>query len=408
LKPARRRRPAGLPSLGAASTLRARLAEAGDTLRALVAGELDTVVVPGQDGPRRFSLEGAEHAYRGLIESMNEGALTLTADKTILYANRCFARMVKCPLEQVPGSSFRRFLSSADRATLRPLMHQPSPEGTKTQVQLKACDGSQLSVQISLQPLAQNDSDRATMAMVVTDVTEARRTEEMLRALTRRVVEVQEAERGRVALELHDHITQLLCGVLFRSQALAATLSATEGPAKREAADLRQMLAETAGEVERISRNLRPSVLEHLGLLAVLHDTGTEFSIRTGVPVKLACEKGGTRLGQDSELALYRILQEALSNVEKHARARLVTVGLRRRGAFVELLIEDDGIGFDPEHPPARDKASSGLGLVSMRERASYVGGVLKIRSVRYVGTAIRVWVPQGPALGLVEAKSLN
>ncbi len=80
---------------------------------------MDTVVVAGKKGPQVFTLQGAEHAYRVLIESMNEGALTLTADKMILYANQCFARMVKCPLEQVMGSSFRRFLSAADRAALR-------------------------------------------------------------------------------------------------------------------------------------------------------------------------------------------------------------------------------------------------------------------------------------------------
>ncbi len=77
------------------------------------------MVVAGRQGDRVFTLQGAEHAYRVLIESMNEGALTLTADKTILYANQCFARMVKCPLEQVMGSSFRRFLSAEDRAALR-------------------------------------------------------------------------------------------------------------------------------------------------------------------------------------------------------------------------------------------------------------------------------------------------
>ncbi len=83
---------------------------------------MDAVVVAGKQGPQVFTLEGAEHAYRVLIESMNEGALTLTADKTILYANQCFASMVKCPLEQVMGSSFRRFLSAEDRAALRPLL----------------------------------------------------------------------------------------------------------------------------------------------------------------------------------------------------------------------------------------------------------------------------------------------
>ena len=98
--------------------LRLRLSQAEETHRAVRTGGVDTLVVPGKRGSQVFTLQGAEHAYRVLIESMNEGALTLTADKMILYANQCFARMVKCPLEQVIGSSFRRFLSTEDRAAL--------------------------------------------------------------------------------------------------------------------------------------------------------------------------------------------------------------------------------------------------------------------------------------------------
>ena len=358
---------------------------------------MDAVVVAGKQGPQVFTLEGAEHAYRVLIESMNEGALTLTADKMILYANQCFARMVKCPLEQVMGSSFRRFLSAEDRATLRPLLKRADKSGSKIQVLLNAGDGSQMPAQISIRPLAKNGFNRATIGMVVTDMTEARRNEEMLRALTHRVVQAQEAERGRVALELHDNITQLLCAILVRSQALADKLPARDGPSKREAMKLREMLGQTAEEVERISRNLRPSVLDELGLVAVLRDTSTEFAERTGVSVKLACVQLTARLPADTELALYRILQEALKNVEKHARARHVTVRLRQQGAFVQLAINDDGIGFDPDHHPARRKGKGGLGLLSMRERATYVGGALKIKSVRGAGTEIEVRIPLPP-----------
>jgi PAS domain S-box-containing protein len=216
---------------------------------------------------------------------MNEGALTLTADKTILYANECFARMVKSPLEQVIGNSLRRFLSDADRAMLRPLLKRADKSGSKIQVLLNAGDGSQMPVQISIRPLAKNDINSATISMVVTDMTEARRNEEMLRTLTHHVIQAQEAERGRVALELHDNITQLLCAVLIRSQALADKLPVSVGPAKDEAIKLREMLGETAQEVERISRNLRPGVLEQLGLFEVLRSTSTEFEKRTGVPM---------------------------------------------------------------------------------------------------------------------------
>ena len=387
-------------SVSAFQRLTARLAEAEETIRAIRSGEVDVVVVTAKQGVQMFTLEGAGDAYRVLIESMNEGALTLTADQTILYANQCFARMVKCPLEQVLGSSFRRFLSAADQVTLRLLLQRAEPAGAKIQVLLELGDRAPLSVQISLRPLVHSG---ATFGMVITDLTEARRHEELLRALTQRVVEVQEAERGRVALELHDGITQLLCAILVRSQTLADRLSAHDGPARREALQLRELLGQTAGEVERISRNLRPSILDELGLVAVLRATSAEFADRTGVSVKLACVQLTTRLPANTELTLYRILQEALKNVGQHARARHVTVNLTKRGNLVRLTIKDDGIGFDAERHPADRKGKGGLGLLGMRERATYVGGALTVESVRRVGTEIEVCIPLAPSAAAVD-----
>jgi len=390
--------------------LRSRLAEAEETLLAIRNGEVDAVVTTGKNGPQVFTLEGAEHAYRVLIESMNEGALTLTADTTILYANQCFARMVKCPLEQVTGNSFLRFLSTTDRATLRLMVKRAARAGSKIQVHLRAVDGSQLPVQISLRSLFRKGANRATIAMVVADMTAARRTEELLRTLTHRVVQAQEAERGRVALELHDHITQLVCATLFRSEALANQLSAHDVALKQEAIVLREMLGQTAEEVERISHGLRPSALGELGLAVVLRATTKEFAERTDVSVKLTCVPLPVRLPADTELMLYRILQEALRNVEQHACARQVRVQLTKPDAVVQLVIQDDGIGFDPEHHLTRRKGKGGLGLLSMRERAICSGGTLTIKSVRRnglakAGTTIAVRVPLGKARAQKEKR---
>jgi signal transduction histidine kinase len=222
-------------------------------------------------------------------------------------------------------------------------------------------------------------------------------TEERLRALTQRVVHAQEAERGRVALELHDTITQMLCAVQFRSQVLAEKLPARNRLAKREAIKIRELISETVEEVARISRNLRPIVLDQLGLVAGLHDASTEFTHQTGVAVKLVCVELPRRLPAETELALYRILQETLKNVEKHAGARLVTVHLTKPGNLVQLTINDDGMGFDADHQPARPKGQGGFGLLGMRERATYVGGTLTVKSVHRVGTEIEVRVPLPP-----------
>jgi PAS domain S-box-containing protein len=384
--------------------LTARLAVAEETVRAIRSGEVDSVMVAGKEGSQVFTLDGAEHAYRVLIESMNEGALMVTVNKTILYANERFARMVKCPLEQVTGGSFRRFLSATDRAVLRPLMKRSAKDGSKIQMRLHCGDGSQLPVQISIQELARNRSDQLTIGMVVTDLTESRRNEEQLRALTHRVVQAQEAERGRVALELHDHITQLLCAVLVRSQTLADQLPAREQRLKREALKLRELLGQTAEEVERISRNLRPGVLEQLGLVAVLRDAGIEFAKRTGVSVKLVCVSLPVRLPGDIELTLYRIFQEALENVALHSRARHVKVNLTKSAGLVQLVIHDDGISFDPEHHPASRKKKSRLGLLDMRERANFVGGIVQVKSAPGQGTSITVQIPFGKIRGIAKA----
>ncbi|MDB6022332.1 MAG: histidine kinase, partial [Pedosphaera sp.] len=194
--PARVRNQVGGTKAPELSALRARLAEAEETLSAIRAGEVDAVVVAGKAGPQVFTLQGAEQAYRVLIESMNEGALTLTADKRILYANQCFARMVKCPLEQVMGSSFRHFLSVEDLATLGPLLQQADKSGTKIQMLLKARDGSQMPVHISIRPLAKTGSKNDAIGMVVTDMTEARRA-------------ASQQETARLYAQVREHAAEL-------------------------------------------------------------------------------------------------------------------------------------------------------------------------------------------------------
>ena len=378
---------------GELAGLRARLAEAEEALRAIRGGEVDSVMVAGKEGSQVFTLDGAEHAYRILIESMNEGALTLTADGMILYANQCFARMVKRPLEQVLGSSFHHLLSAADQATLRPLLKRAEPSGPKIQVLLEAGDGSQLPAQISSCALATNGAESESFGLVVTDMTEARHDEEMLRALTRQVVQVQEAERGRVANELRVNITQLLYVILGRCQALAEKLQAGDSSASGDTTKINEMVSRTAEEVERIWRSLWSHELDKLGLVPALEMTNAEFVKRTGVALQMDCSALDERLPAEAELVLYRILQKALNNVERHARARNVTVHLAKPDGCIQLTIKDDGIGFDPDHP-ANGKGRQGLGLLRMRERAASVGGALSVKSVPRTGTEIEVLIP--------------
>jgi two-component system NarL family sensor kinase len=374
--------------------LRARLAEAEETLRAIRSGEVDAVVVAGKQGAQVFTLEGAGHAYRVLIESMNEGALTLTAKGVILYANQCFARMVASPLEEVIGSSVHRLLSKADQAALQPLLKRAAKAGSKIQALLHAGNGSPLPVLISIRPLATPGASGATIGMVVTDMTEARRSEERLRTLSHRLVDVQESERRRVAVKLHENISQLTYAILMRCDALARKLPARAYTSRAELLKLRDLLDQATEEVRRIAHDLRPSALDDLGLLPVLRMACKQFGERARVQLNLEGVRRIARLPAVVEMALYRILQEVLKNVEQHARARHVTVCLRQQADLVQLAITDDGIGFDPDRRPAKQKRKSGFGLLSMRERAASVRGALDVKSAPGQGTTIRVQIP--------------
>jgi two-component system, NarL family, sensor kinase len=375
--------------------LRSHLAEAQETLRAIRSGEVDAMLWADQQGSHIFTLAGAGDAYRALIESMNERALLLTTDKMILYANAHFAKMVGRPLEQVIGKSFKEFLAEEDRAPLRAMLKRAGKVGSKVQLVLHTDSKALLPVQISVRPLARNGAKNVTVGMVVTDMSEARRNEEMLRGFSQRLVQVQEAERERVALELHDHITQLLCAILVRTEVLTDKLSPHDKIGRREAKKLREMVGDAASAVERISRHLRPSVLDHLGLPAVVQSDSSEFAIRTGLPLELKCDPLMLRLPPQAELALYRILQEALKNVEQHAHAKHVAVHLTHQADGIELRVHDDGRGFDPERPaPAGTKR--GYGLHSMRERAHAVGGTVSVTSAAGQGTTIRAHISLG------------
>jgi len=384
-------------SCKAIAELRARLDQAESTLHAIRSGGVDALVVTTHGGPRIYTLEGAEHTYRLLIESMNEGALMLSADTVILYSNRRFARMIKRPLARVTGHLLREFLLETDQEALSPLLKRGTQSTSTVQVLLVATDREQIPAQISVRRLGRNGADGPVFCVVVTDMTEARRNERLLRGLSQALLQAQEDDRGRLAVELHDRASQNLGAVLMRLHSLAGRLPQSPKSLKGEVAAIGELVGGTADVVEEISRNLRPSVLEILGLVPALRAVIGAFVKRTGLDVSLECAGVPERLSAEAELVLYRILEEALRNVEKHAGARNATVHLRQRGASVELVIGDDGIGFDSARPTAGTRGKDGVGLIGLRERAASVGGSLRIKSTRGAGTVIEAHLPLPP-----------
>ncbi|UWR20939.1 cache domain-containing protein [Sulfitobacter sp. S190] len=217
---------------------------------------------------------------------------------------------------------------------------------------------------------------------------ERRLADAKLKKLTQRVFDAQEEERGRVARELHDGISQILVGVRYALDNARRRLERGDPKAKEPLGKGIASLSEAISEVRRISRDLRPGVLDDLGLGPALKTLAEEFEARTGITVSYSTVVFRNRLDNNSKIALYRIAQEALTNIERHAAATHVTVDLRghRRGAT--LSITDNGRGFEPR------RGTAGLGLRNMQERIDQLGGSLHLRPQLGKGTQIEASVP--------------
>jgi signal transduction histidine kinase len=204
----------------------------------------------------------------------------------------------------------------------------------------------------------------------------------------RQVVEGQELERKRLARELHDETGQALTSILLGLRSIED--ATRDDPQVRESVlSLRELVVATLHDVRRLAVELRPKALDDFGLVPALERLAETFAEQTEVEVHVQAALGERRLDPEIETALYRIVQEALTNVVKHAQAHTISVVLTKRGGSVTALIEDDGQGFDPSQG-----SGDGLGLLGMRERIALLRGRVAVESSKGSGTTVVVEVP--------------
>ncbi len=209
------------------------------------------------------------------------------------------------------------------------------------------------------------------------------------RDAVRRVVQAQEAERSRLARELHDETGQALTSILLGLKPLEEALA--DHPARAALAELREHVVSALQDVRRLAVELRPAVLDDFGLVPALERLTDAFAEQSDVRVDFHSALGELRLPSEVETTLYRVVQESLTNIVKHANAHNISVSIARRGPTVAAVIEDDGAGFDQ-----RAVREEGVGLLGMRERLSFVDGRLEIESRPGAGTTIVAEVPLG------------
>lgn len=381
------------------SRLQARLKELEDTLRAIHSGEVDAVVVSGPEGDRVFTLQSAEHPYRVMIEGIYEGAATLTTDGFVLYANRQLAKMLGMPLETLIGSSLRDFVRTKNCPGLNELLKRAKKSPQKEECDLVIRGSKLLPAYLSLSPV--DEGDFHGICLLATDLSEIKRKERELAELSGRLLKSQDEERRRIARDLHDSTAQALVALELNLSMIEARVTGLDNPHIHLAISESKALAKQASqEIRTLSDLLHPPDLDVVGLAAALQWLARRFSERGCVKIHLEIADVG-RLNQDAEIALFRIVQECLNNVQRHSGSRVATIRMFQQGDEFLLEVEDHGRGL-----PARVMKSGGsikddresivkmgVGIAGMQERLRQLGGHLEINSNRR-GTTVRAAVP--------------
>ena len=247
----------------------------------------------------------------------------------------------------------------------------------------------------------QGEGPSARLFIAVVDVTEERRLQleravalDRVKALLDRLVTVQEDERRRIARNLHDHLGQQLTALRFNIDTLKdPDLSSEDFRTRLEAID--KIAADVDRDLDFLAWELRPVALDDVGLHAALAAFVSEWSSTQNVPAEFHdSTPTAVRLSPETESQLYRIVQEALNNISKHAQAKRVSVLLERRGDETILIVEDDGVGFNAQSVTDPKRRIAGLGLINMQERAALVGGQVQFESSRGKGTTLFVRIP--------------
>ena len=357
----------------------------------------------------RAMLEGQAQLH-GIIDSAMDAIVTMNEAQRVVLFNPAAEAMFQCRAEQATGQLIDGFIPAQLRARHRELVAGFGATGATNRrmgtagpvIGLRA-DGSEFPLEASISQVTVQGQRYYTAIM--RDITERQRAMDELEyanarltKLSRQILEVQEAERREIARELHDEIGQTLTAIKINVQGVQRLVQDEAG--KKRLDEVVELAGQTLDQVRGMSLNLRPSQLDDLGLEAAVRWNAGRQAAGAGIKLHFQSTLGKGRLPGAVETACFRVSQEALTNVVRHAAAGNVWVTLAQQADKVELTVRDDGCGFDPVAKRQRAHGGASFGLLGMEERAKLTGGNLQIEAHAGGGTTVRAWFPLGMAEG--------
>jgi PAS domain S-box-containing protein len=344
------------------------------------------------------ALGESEARKRAIMHAALDGIITIDHEGRMIELNSAAEKIFAHSRAKLIGENVMEVVPPSFRAWFQSGLtncfagDKGPTQGSRIEMPALRADGSRFSAEFTITRIKL--AGQPMFTFYIRDITQHKRAEAELRSLPQRIIKAQEAERSRIAQELHDGINQLIASVKMRLRKVEGSLPDLKPAAREILQRCDRLLVKVLEENRRIAHNLRPTDLDNLGLAAACTSFCNDVQLRTNLQFQCRITSANQRLPSMVELHLFRIVQEAINNIEKHARAKSVKLQLRFQGHSVVLKIQDDGQGFDARTLRAVKKIRHGLGLTNMRERALSLGGTYEIKSSPGKGTAIVVRVP--------------
>jgi len=362
--------------------LRARLAETEQTLEAIRAGKVDALVVLTPQGEQVFTMRGADHVYRIMIEQMAEGAVTFARDGTILFCNHRFAELLHLPLAQIVGSNLFDYLSETERLPFQDILHGVNGVAGRSELQLRSPSGPTFPAHVSITAL-QTEESACAFSMVVNNLEEQRR-------LERQVLEVSEREQLRLGQDLHDGLGQALAGIAYMLQSVPLEPEKQSGHIAR----ITELVNHSLAQTRELAKGFYPVELERHGLQLALQELATNVNTTFQIDCRVASDKGMDQIDKAVQIHLFRIIQESIRNAVRHGEARTIHVQATGSNNEAIAIITNDGRLFPTEKMQATLANTHGMGLKIMHYRARLIGATLEFTPGEKSGCMVRCIIP--------------
>jgi PAS domain S-box-containing protein len=341
------------------------------------------------------SLREAEEQYRTLVERANDAIIIIQDEKTV-YRNPTYENLLGFRVNETTDQSFLDFVVPEDRETVRQHYYKRlQGEQVPDEYEVRLMPRSGEPVTMEVKPCVIEYKGAFATMVVMRNVTERRRMENALERMRSRLLNLLESERSKISRVLHDTIGQNISILDFN---LATIVEMLEETSRERISGLienmRGVIRETGDKLRDISSGLHPRLVQELGLVAGVHNLIDRFQGATGIEVHSSIQTNELHIDESVEVNLYRIVQEALTNIVKHSKCSSVLFEMAVEDGRLGVMVKDNGAGFSLRDVSQRDIEQRGMGLFIMEERARAIGGRLQINSEAAQGTELMVEVP--------------